>query len=186
LKFCDAALIGCSDWNVVVNLRPDEDFETEFVAFDRPRVVRVLERIAADLDNLSLVPNDPHADKESNHHDPRARHRHELAEPPQKPKKLSHREQRTAFASSAATAATVRKSDRVFRKLNALALFSVPLLLGTLSRSASCMANKASGVINVLYFYFSEVTLNRPNTIQRQRRDDTPSLILIKRCFRYD
>jgi len=35
------------------------------------------------------------------------------------------------------------------------------------------MANKASGVINVLYFSFSEVTLNRPNTIQRQRRDDT-------------
>ena len=50
----------CTDWlqrlergeNVVVNLRLDEDFETEFVAFDRPRVVRVLERIAADLDNL--------------------------------------------------------------------------------------------------------------------------------------
>jgi hypothetical protein len=95
----------CTDWlqrlergeNVVVNLRPDEDVETEFVAFDRPRVVRVLERIAADLDTLSLVPNDPHADKESNHHDPRARHRHELAEPPPKPKKLSHREQRTAL-----------------------------------------------------------------------------------------
>jgi hypothetical protein len=94
----------CTDWlqrlergeNVVVNLRPDEDFETEFVAF-HPRVVRVLERIAADLDNLSLVPNDPHTDKESNHHDPRARHRHELAEPPPKPKKLSHREQRTAL-----------------------------------------------------------------------------------------
>ena len=82
---------------MVVNLRPDEDVETDFVAFDRLRVVRVLERIAADLDNLSLVPNDPHADKESNHHDPRARHRHELAEPPQKPKKLSHREQRTAL-----------------------------------------------------------------------------------------
>jgi hypothetical protein len=95
----------CTDWlqrlergeNVVVNLRPDEDVETEIVAFDRPRVVRVLERIAADLDSLSLVPNDPHADKESNHHDPRARHRHELAEPPPKPKKLSHREQRTAL-----------------------------------------------------------------------------------------
>jgi hypothetical protein len=92
----------CTDWlqrlergeNVVVNLRPDEDVETEFVAFDRPRVVRVLERIAADLDTLSLVPNDPHADKESNHHDPRARHRHELAEPPPKP---NHREQRTAL-----------------------------------------------------------------------------------------
>src|SRR5271165_7540629 len=34
-------------------------------------------------------------------------------------------------AGSAGTTATVRKSDRVFRKLNALALFSVPLLLGT-------------------------------------------------------
>ena len=45
---------------VVVNLRPDADAETEFVGFDRPRVVRVLDRIAADLDNLSLVPNDPH------------------------------------------------------------------------------------------------------------------------------
>jgi hypothetical protein len=95
----------CTEWlqrlergeNVVVNLRPDEDFETEFVAFDRPRVVRLLERIAADLDNLSLVPNDPHADKASNHHDPRARHRHGLAEPPPKPKKLSHREQRAAL-----------------------------------------------------------------------------------------
>jgi hypothetical protein len=96
----------CADWlqrlergeNVVVNLRPDEDVETDFVAFDRLRVVRVLERIAADLDNLSLVPNDPHADKESNHHDPRARHRHELAEPSRRePKKLSHRGQRTAL-----------------------------------------------------------------------------------------
>ena len=95
----------CTDWlqrlergeNVVVNLRPDEDVETKFVAFDRSRVVRVLERIAADLDNLSLVPNDPHADKESNHRDPRARHREELAEPPPKPKKLSQREQRTAL-----------------------------------------------------------------------------------------
>jgi len=89
----------CIDWlrrlergeSVVVNLRPDADAETEFVGFDRPRVVRVLERIAADLDNLSLVPNDPHADKESNNHDPQARHRHELAEPPPRPKKLSHR-----------------------------------------------------------------------------------------------
>jgi len=51
--------------NVVVNLRRDADVETEFVGFDRPRVVRVLERIAADLDNLSLISNDTHADKES-------------------------------------------------------------------------------------------------------------------------
>jgi hypothetical protein len=51
-----------------VNLRPDEDVETEFVTFDRPGVVRVLERIGADLNTLSLVPNDPHADNESNYH----------------------------------------------------------------------------------------------------------------------
>ena len=38
----------------------------EFVSFDRPRVVRVLERIAADLDNLGVVQNDPQADKGSN------------------------------------------------------------------------------------------------------------------------
>jgi NAD(P)-dependent dehydrogenase (short-subunit alcohol dehydrogenase family) len=41
-------------------------------------VVRVLERIAADLDSLGLVPNDSQADKESNQNDPQARHRHEL------------------------------------------------------------------------------------------------------------
>ena len=95
----------CLDWlqrlergeSVVVNLRPDADVETEFVGFDRPRVVRVLERIAGDLDTLSLVPHDPHVDKESKHHDPRARHRHELAEPPRELKKLSHREQQTAL-----------------------------------------------------------------------------------------
>jgi hypothetical protein len=60
-------------------------------------VVRVLERIAADLDNLGLVQKDPQADKESNQSDPQARHRRELAEPPREPKKLSQREQRTAL-----------------------------------------------------------------------------------------
>jgi hypothetical protein len=40
----------CAEWlqrlergeNVVVNLRPDEDVEAEFVAFDRRRLVRVI------------------------------------------------------------------------------------------------------------------------------------------------
>src|SRR6202011_366465 len=58
----------CTDWlqrlergeNGGVNLRPEEGFEPEFFAFHRPLVVRVLERIAANLDTLSLVPNDPH------------------------------------------------------------------------------------------------------------------------------
>jgi len=67
-----------------------------------------------------LVPNDPHADKASNHHDPRARHRYELAEPPPKPKKLITEsngrrcEQRWDYRHS---------KKIVFRKLNALALF---------------------------------------------------------------
>ena len=49
----------CTDWlqrlergeNVVVNLRPDEDFETEFVAFDRPRVVRVPQKLFTYIQN---------------------------------------------------------------------------------------------------------------------------------------
>jgi hypothetical protein len=110
-----------------VNLRPDEDVETEFVAFDRPRVVRVLERIAADLDTLSLVPNDPRADKESNHHDPRARHRHELAETPPKPKKLTESsggrcEQRWDYRHSKKIRPCAHKTEHL------LALFLVPLL----------------------------------------------------------
>ena len=95
----------CIDWlqrlergeTVVVNLRPDTEIETKFVRFDRPRVLRVLERIAADLDHLSRLSNDAHADKESSPRDARARHRHELAEPPREPKKLSHQEQRRAL-----------------------------------------------------------------------------------------
>ena len=95
----------CMDWlqrlkrdeTVVVNLRPDTELETEFVSFDRRRVLRVLERIAADLDDLSRLPNDAHTDKESTPQDAQARHRHELAEPPPEPKKLSHQEQRRAL-----------------------------------------------------------------------------------------
>ena len=38
---------------VAVNLRLDTDLQTEFVAFDRPRVMKVIERIAAELDELA-------------------------------------------------------------------------------------------------------------------------------------
>ena len=82
---------------VVVNLRLDTEVETEFVRFDRPRVLRVLERIAADLDDLSRLPSDAHTNKESNPCDAQARHRHELAELPREPKQLSHQEQRKAL-----------------------------------------------------------------------------------------
>ena len=42
--------------NVIVNLRPGTDTETEFVRFDRPRVLRVLTRITADIDELARSP----------------------------------------------------------------------------------------------------------------------------------
>src|SRR5947199_9926816 len=58
------ALRRCREWlerldrgePVVVNLRPETDPETESVAFDRPRVFRVLARIIADLDELTGYP----------------------------------------------------------------------------------------------------------------------------------
>ena len=52
----DVACCECSDWlrqaehgeRVVINLRPDTDAETDFIGVDRPRLLRILERIAAD------------------------------------------------------------------------------------------------------------------------------------------
>src|SRR4051794_3836956 len=92
------ALRRCREWlerlergeAVVVNLRPETDPETEYVAFDRPRVLRVLARIIADLDELAGHP--PLADKEpaedENAEARRARHRRRLAEPDPPPKRL--------------------------------------------------------------------------------------------------
>jgi len=93
----------CIDWleqldrgqTVTVNLRPDTDSETEFVSFDRLRVVRVLKRIAADLDDLARNRTTSEGGTETD--DARTRHRRELAEPPRPLKKLSHREQRDAL-----------------------------------------------------------------------------------------
>jgi hypothetical protein len=100
-----------------VNLRPETEVETEFVRFDRLRVVRVLERIAVDLDNLSLLPNDAHPDKESNPQDPQARHRHELAEPSREPKKQSHQEQRWGYRHSKNQALPMAVSPTKVRKV---------------------------------------------------------------------
>ena len=91
----------CIDWlgqmergeNVVVNLRLDTDTETEYVPFDRARVMRILGRIASDLDDLAggrVVPSE-------GQDDPKTRHRRQLAEPAQRPKKLSTREERDAL-----------------------------------------------------------------------------------------
>jgi hypothetical protein len=69
------ALRRCREWlesldrgeQVVVNLRPETDPETEYVSFDRPRVLRVLARIIADLDELAGFP--PRAEEEDKNRD---------------------------------------------------------------------------------------------------------------------
>ena len=100
------ALRRCREWlerldrgeQVVVNLRPETDPETEYVAFDRPRVLRVLTRIIADLDGLAGFP--PIAEEEVKKGGAevrRARHRRRLAEPDPPPKQLTVREERAAL-----------------------------------------------------------------------------------------
>ncbi len=97
-----AALRRCLDWleqdargePVVVNLRPDSDSETEYVAFDRRRILRVLARIAADLDALAHAHAMGAAEASLGENDPQARHRRRLAEPPPVPPRLSPREER--------------------------------------------------------------------------------------------
>lgn len=100
------ALRHCREWlerlergeKVVVNLRPKTDPDTEYVAFDRPRVLRVLARIIADLDGLAGFP--PVAEEEvkkGGTEARRARHRRRLAEPDPPPKRLTVREERAAL-----------------------------------------------------------------------------------------
>src|SRR3954470_10009600 len=97
------ALRRCREWlerldrgeQVVVNLRPETDPETEYVSFDRPRVLRVLAWIIADLDELAGFP--PRAEEEDKNRDAaarRVRHRQRLAEPDPPPKRLTVREER--------------------------------------------------------------------------------------------
>ena len=100
------ALRRCREWlerldrgeHVVVNLRAESDPETEYVAFDRPRVLRVLARVIADLDGLAGFP--PIAEEEAKKGTAearRVRHRKGLAEPDPPPKRLTVREERAAL-----------------------------------------------------------------------------------------
>jgi hypothetical protein len=101
------ALRRCREWlerldrgeTVVVNLRPETDPETEYVAFDRPRVLRVLARIIADLDELAGYP--PIAAESraegQNAEARRAHHRRRLAEPDPPPKRMTVQEERAAL-----------------------------------------------------------------------------------------
>jgi hypothetical protein len=101
------ALRRCHEWlerldrgeRVVVNLRPETDPETEYVAFDRPRVLRVLARIIADLDELAGYP--PSAAESRTEGKTaearRAHHRQRLVEPDPPPKRLTVQEERAAL-----------------------------------------------------------------------------------------
>ena len=101
------ALRRCREWlerldrgeRVVVNLRPETDPETEYVAFDRPRMLRVLARIIADLDELAGYPPSAAEDRTEGEtaEDRRAHHRRRLAEPDPAPKRLTVQEERAAL-----------------------------------------------------------------------------------------
>ena len=101
------ALRRCHEWlerldrgeRVVVNLRPETDPETEYVAFDRPRVLRVLARIIADLDELAGYPPSAVESRTGGKtaEARRARHRRRLAEPDPPPRRLTVREERAAL-----------------------------------------------------------------------------------------
>lgn len=82
---------------VIVNLRPETEEETEFVSFDRRRVLKVRNRMAADLDDFSQRSAEEMKGSMWSEEglDSQARHRRQLAEPP--PKGPSQRDQRAAL-----------------------------------------------------------------------------------------
>jgi len=82
--------------HVAVNLRPTSEDETAFVPFDRPRVLRVLARIAADLDELARRSLESAGALADGQEERRARHRQRLAEPEPPPRRLSRWEERVA------------------------------------------------------------------------------------------
>ena len=93
----------CIDWleklargeRVVVNLRAESDSRTAYVSVDRSWVLRVLKRVAANLDQLSgtLSPTSE-SEVEPNSIMRGESLRHRLAEPEPELSSLSHREQR--------------------------------------------------------------------------------------------
>jgi hypothetical protein len=100
------ALRRCRKWlerldrgkQVVVNLRPESDPEPEYVAFDRPLVLRVLARVIADLNGLAGFPLIAEEQaKKGSAEARRVRHRQRLAEPDPPPKRLTVREEQAAL-----------------------------------------------------------------------------------------
>jgi AcrR family transcriptional regulator len=76
-----AALVSCVEW--LESLRPEDDYpETDYVAVDQSRVIRVLRRIAHDLEELARARRVADLSSSGNDADPRMRLRRRLAEPP--------------------------------------------------------------------------------------------------------
>jgi hypothetical protein len=86
---------------VVVNLRPDTDDQTQFTRFDHARVMRVLARITSDFDALARRDPQEDADAPEDDADPRKRHQRRLAEPEEKPRGRTAKEQRDAIRKAA-------------------------------------------------------------------------------------
>ncbi len=103
------ALRQCLDWlrqaehgeRVVINLRADTDTETEFIGVDRPRLLRILERIAADLNDLAQAARGGVRRAATSERDPQIDHRRRLAEPPPQPRRGSQREERAVLRAAA-------------------------------------------------------------------------------------
>ena len=86
-----AALVSCAEWlaslaagkRPVVNLRPDADLpHSDYGSVDQDRVIRVLRRIAYDLEELARCGRVTDLSSSENDADPRLRRRRRLAEPP--------------------------------------------------------------------------------------------------------
>ena len=81
-----------------MNLRPETDAETEYVSFARPRVLRVLARIMADLGEPAGCPLSVAEDQTEGKiaGARRSHHRRRLAEPDPPPKRLTAQEEQAA------------------------------------------------------------------------------------------
>lgn len=157
--------------HVVVHLRPASEEQTEFVPFDRPRVVRVLARIAADLDEFAHRFLAQTAEVVDDQEARRARHRQRLAEPELPPRRLSRWEERAA-SRHALDSHRLRRAKRcrhqLFTKLNALARLSTPLLLTP--QHALVLSHKATRTL-----LRQAMCLTLPSPLGGPQRDSGPS-----------
>ena len=102
LRWCMAWLEQLAQGKmVVVNLRPDTDDHTQFTRFDHPRVMRVLARVTSDLDALARRDPQDEAAVPADDADPLTRHQRRLAEPEEKPRGRTAKEQREAIRKAA-------------------------------------------------------------------------------------